>query len=211
MTQPARDAALQRYHENFDSQSYNAITEFLAANLYTEREDPRVIDGMVALQDACFEVCGHPDYVGACHRLAVFCGLNILSVNTVDAMTAYLRRFTLVEDVKIEDFRHTAWAMLRAQSGLDDLKTAAAYANGVHSWQGRMAYALLHAVEYLTLAAIHLLLHGDEHYIREKLQSGLHRITGALYEGVRNSRQPSLYHFKSTYFPDERDVPTKPQ
>jgi len=57
MTQPARDAALQRYHENFDSQSYNAITEFLVANLYTERDDPRVIDGMVAFQDACFEVC----------------------------------------------------------------------------------------------------------------------------------------------------------
>ena len=63
---------------------------------------------------------------------------------------------------------------------------------------------LLHAVEYLILC-------GDDAYIRDKLQSGLHRITGALYEGVRNSRQRSLYHFKSTYFPDERDTPTKPQ
>jgi len=201
MTQSARDAALQRYHENFDSQSYNAITEFLASNLYTERDDPRVIDGMVALQDACFEVCGHPDHGDACHRLAVFCGLKLLSVNTVDSMTAYLRRFTPVEDIRIEDFRYTAWAMLRAQSGLDDLKTAAAYANGVHSWQGRMAYALLHEVEYLTLAAIHLLLHGDEHYIREKLRLGVGQITGALHEGLFHADQPTLYDFSATRLP----------
>jgi hypothetical protein len=204
MTQPARDAALQRYHENFDSQPYNAIAEFLASNLYTERDNPRVIDGMVVLQDACFEVCGHPDHMGACHRLAVFCGVRLLSVNTVDAMTSYLRRFTPVEDVRIEDFRHTAWAMLRAQSGLDDLKTAAAYANGVHTWQGRMAYALLHAVEYLTLAAIHLLLRGDNSYIREKLRLGLGQVAGALHEGLFHADQPTLYDLSATRFPKKQ-------
>ena len=31
-------------------------------------------------------------------------------------------------------------------------------------------------------------------------------ITGALYEGVRHSQQPSLYNFRSTYFPDEGDA-----
>src|SRR5690606_37686504 len=129
------------------------------------------------------ELCGHPDQVGACHRLAVFCGLNALSFNTVDAMRDYLRRFDDCDDVRIEDFDCTTRAMLRAYSGLDDLRTAAACANGIHSWQGRAAYALLHAVEYLALAAIHLLQQGDETYIREKLQHGLRRITGALYEG----------------------------
>lgn len=68
----------------------------------------------------------------------------------------YLRRFTNGDDVRIEDFDCTARAIVRAYSGMDDLKMAASCANGVHSWQGRAAYALLHAVEYLTLAAIQL-------------------------------------------------------
>ena len=42
--------------------------------------------------------------------------------------------------------------------------------------------------------------------LREKLKNGLHRITGALYEGVRHSEQPSLYNFRSTYFPGEGDA-----
>ncbi|NOG48750.1 MAG: hypothetical protein HND48_04290 [Chloroflexi bacterium] len=69
-----------------------------------------------------------------------------------------------------------------------------------------MAYELLAAVEYLTYAAITLLAHDDETYIREKLRNGLHHITGALYEGVRHSQQPSLYNFRSIYFSDEGDV-----
>ena len=96
--------------------------------------------------------------------------------------------------------------MLRAYSGLEDIKTATAHANGVHAWQGRMAYELLAAVDYLTQTALQMLAQGDEHYAREKLHKGLNRITGALYEGVRHSDQPALYNFQSTYFPDERDV-----
>lgn len=91
--------------------------------------------------------------------------------------------------------------MLRAYSGLDDIKTATAHANGVHSWQGRMAYELLAAVDYLTQTATQMLAHGDENYAREKLHKGLNRITGALYEGIRHSEQPTLYNFKFTYFP----------
>ncbi|MBN8590724.1 MAG: hypothetical protein J0M33_03155 [Anaerolineae bacterium] len=68
-----------------------------------------------------------------------------------------------------------------------------------------MAYELLTAVEYLTHASILLLTHENDGYIREKLHKGLNRITGALYEGIRHSSEPSRYNFKSIHFPDERD------
>ncbi len=205
MTQDLNATAMQRYHDHFDNDQYNAIGEFVASNLHTDRGDERVIDGMIAVQNAAFELCGHPDFDGAWHKLAVFCGQNSISFHTVDAIRYFLRRFS-PDDARIDDFDATAKGILRTYSGLDDLKTATAHANGVHSWQGRMAYELLAAVEYLTHAAILLLAHDDEPYIREKLKNGLHRITGALYEGVRHSEQPSLYNFRSTYFPDEGDA-----
>jgi hypothetical protein len=211
MTQDPNAAAMQRYHERFEPTHYNMIAEFLASKLNTDRDDSRVTDGMIALQDACLELCGHPDHDGACQRLAVFCGLNTLSFNTIDSMHEYLQRFGGSDDVRIEDFDCTARAMLRAYSGLDDLKMATACANGVHSWQGRAAYMLLHAVEYLILAAVHLLQHGDNAYVREKLKGGMQRITGALYEGVRHSGQPSQYIFRGAYFPNEDDASVPPR
>jgi hypothetical protein len=111
-----------------------------------------------------------------------------------------------VQQLRIDDFEATAKGMLRACSALEDLKTATAHANGVHSWQGRMAYELLAAADYLTQTAIQMLAYGDERYAREKLHKSLNRITGALYEGIRQSDQPALYNFKSTHFPDERDA-----
>ena len=54
-------------------------------------------------------------------------------------------------------------------------------------------------------AAILLLAHEDDGYIREKLHKGLNRITGALYEGIRHSPQPEHFNFRSTYFPTEKD------
>lgn len=205
MTQDLSATAMQRYHDHFDSALYNTIAEFLASNFYTERDDQRVVDAMIIVQNAAFELCEHPNFDGAWHQLAVFCGQNSISFHTVDAMRDFLRRFSQ-DDTRIDDFEATAKGMLRAYSGLDDLKTATAHANGVHGWRGRMAYELLAAVEYLTLTAVQLLAHSDETYIREKLRNGLHRITGALYEGVRHSKQPSLYNFRSTYFPDEDDA-----
>ncbi|MEP7292985.1 MAG: hypothetical protein ABI835_14480 [Chloroflexota bacterium] len=205
MTQDLNITAMQRYHDRFDNDQYNAIGEFLASNLYTERDDQRVIDGMIAVQNTAFELCEHSDFDGAWHNLAVFCGQHSISFHTVDTMRDFLRRFTQ-DDARIDDFEATAKGMLRAYSGLDDLKTATAHANGVHGWRGRMAYELLAAVEYLTYTAITLLAHDDETYTREKLKNGLHRITGALYEGVRHSEQPSLYNFRSTYFPGEGDA-----
>jgi len=74
----------------------------------------------------------------------------------------------------------------------------------VHGWRGRMAYELLAAADYLMQSAIQLLMHGNLSYIREKLQSGLRRLTGALYEGIRESDTPAMFNFKTTYFPDEK-------
>jgi len=204
MTQDLNATALQRYHDRFDSTQYNSIGEFLSSNLNADRDDKRLIDGMIMLQEVAFELCDYADFSGAWHRLAVYCGQNFLSFHTVDAMRDFLRRFS-PDDMRIDDFEATAKGILRAYSGLDDLKTATAHANGVHSWRGRMAYELLAAVDYLTQTAIQLLAHGDEGYTHEKLHTGLNRITSALYEGVRHSEKPSLYNFKSTYFPDEHD------
>ena len=204
MTSDANTPAMQRYHDRFDSVKYNTVAEFLASNLNAERGDPRVIDGMLMLQEAALELCGKPDSNGACHRLAVYCGQNFLSFHTVDAMRDFLRLFA-PDDVRIDDFEATAKAMMRAYSGLDDLKTAAVHANGVHSWRGRMAYELLAAIEYLIHAAILLLSHEDDGYIREKVHRALNRITGALYEAIRHSDQPARYNFRSVYLPDEHD------
>jgi len=210
MTKDLNTTAMQRYHDRFDNDQYNAVGEFLASNLNADRDDQRVVDGMIAVQNAAFELCGHPNFNGAWHKLAVFCGQHSISFHTVDAMRDFLRRFISNDEAAkhflIDDFEAIAKGMLRAYSGLDDLKTATAHANGVHGWRGRMAYELLAAVEYLTLTAVQLLAHGDETYIREKLRNGLHRITSALYEGVRHSQQPALYNFRSTYFPDEDDT-----
>jgi hypothetical protein len=196
---------MQRYHERFDSALYNTIAEFLSSNFYAERDDPRVVDGLVAVQNAAFELCGHPDFNGAWHTLALLCGQHSISCHTVAAMREFLRRFAL-DDARIDDFEATAKAILIVYRGLDDLRTATAHANGVHGWRGRMAYELLAAVENLIVAAVQLLAHGDETYAREKLKNGLHHLTGALYEGMRHSQQPSLYNFRSIYFPDERDA-----
>ena len=52
-----REAALVRYHTAFDNALYTAIGEFNASNLNAERDDPRVVAVMTALQDACLELC----------------------------------------------------------------------------------------------------------------------------------------------------------
>jgi hypothetical protein len=204
MMQDPNAPAMHRYHGRFDNIRYTAITEFVASNLNADRDDERVVDLLIAVQNAALELCGHPLHSDAWQTLAVRCGQHFFSFHTVDAIRDFLRLFA-PDDVRIDDFESTAKAMLRAYSGLDDLKTATAHANGVHSWQGRMAYELLAAVEYLTHTATLLLAHEVDGYIREKLHKGLNRITGALYEGIRHSSEPSRYNFKSIYFPDERD------
>jgi hypothetical protein len=203
MTHDPAEAAMKRYHERFDSKLYNTMGEFIASNLNAERDEECVVALVVAAQNGGLELCGHPDLIGALHTLAVQCGRNHISLHTVDAIWRFLRAFN-PDDTRLDDFEVTAKAILRAYSALDDLKSATAHANGVHSWQGRAAYELLAAVELFSHAAIALLAHDDETYTHEKLHAGLNRITGALYEGVRGSQHPRLFNFKSTHFPDER-------
>ncbi len=108
-------------------------------------------------------------------------------------------------DTRAENFELTAKALLKSYEALDTLKAAVSCANGVHGWRGRMAYDLLAASDYLVQAAVQLLIHGNLSYIREKLQSGLQRITGALYEGTHHSERPELFNFATTRFPTTDD------
>ncbi len=197
--------ALNRYNRLFDNEQYSAIAALLAADLRTDRESGRVSDMMNAITDVALSLNGHPHYETAWLRLATLCGQNAVSIPTLDAICDYLLIYRQLGDTRAEDFELTAKALLKAYETLDTLKAAVSCANGVHGWRGRMAYDLLAASDCLVQAAVQLLLHGNEHYIREKLQSGLHRITGAFHEGIRHSEQPALYNFKSIYFPDERD------
>lgn len=197
--------ALERYNRLFDSAQYNAIAALVAADLRAERDSPRVSDTLNLLIDTCMGMCGSPTHADAPRLLAVFCGQNDVSIATIDAIHRYLLTFEQPPDTRADDFECTAKALLKGYAAKDGLSAAASCANGIHSWQGRMAYELLVAADYLTQAAVQLLQHGSTSYIREKLQYGLRRLTGALYEGVRHSDTPVMFNFKGTYFPDEHD------
>jgi hypothetical protein len=195
---------LDHYHQHFDAELYNTLATLVASNLYTDREDARVVDALNLLIDGCLELCGSSAQSGAWLKLAVICGQNGIIRHVVDAMVRYLRRFS-EDDPRIGDFEGTAKGMLCAYSAQDELRTAAAHANGVHSWQGRSAYELLVAADYLTQAAMQLLQQGDEAYLSEKLKYGINRLTGALYEGIRHSERPERFDFHSAYLPQVTD------
>jgi hypothetical protein len=194
--------ALQHYHAHFDNVRYLAIAEFIAANLYADRTDARVVNLLISTQNAALELCGHPHHSGAGHTLAVHCGNHFLSLHTIDAMRDFLHLFK-EDDARIDDFELTAKAILKAYSGLDDIKTAVAHANGVHGWRGRMAYDFLAASAALVVASSQLLMEGELSYIHEKLQSSFQLLIGALHEGVRGCDNPSWFDFKTVRFPDE--------
>jgi hypothetical protein len=197
--------ALNRYNRLFDNGQYTGIAERLAADLRVDRNSVRVADAMNLVTDTALSLCQHPHYELAWLKLATFCGQNGISIPTIDAIYTYLLIFQQVRDTRADDFEATAKALLKAYETADTLRAVVSCANGVHGWRGRMAYELLAAADYLTQAAVQLLMHGSLSYIREKLQSGLRRITGALYEGIRESDTPTLFNFKGTYFPDEHD------
>ncbi len=197
--------ALNRYNRLFDNGQYTGIAERLAADLRADRNSVRVADAMNLVTDTALSLCQHPHYELAWLKLATFCGQNGISIPTIDAVYTYLLIFQQGSDTRADDFEATAKALLKAYETADTLRAAVSCANGVHGWRGRMAYELLAAADYLTQAAIQLLMHGDLSYIREKLQHALRRITGALYEGIRESDTPTLFNFKGTYFPDEHD------
>lgn len=195
-------AAMKHYHSHFNNKAYQAIGLHLAHDLRAERESLRVSEAMNLLTDAALSVCGHPDYPESCLKLAIFCGQNSVSVTTIDRMTNYLRRFQIKYDTRLEDFEATANALLRGYAGFDALHSAATAANGIHTWQGRVAYDLLVAAEYLTQTAINLLMQSNMSYIYEKLQSAFQRIQGALHEGVRHADKPHYFDFHTVDFPE---------
>ncbi len=204
-TETTTQQALNRYNRLFDNRQYTGIAERLAADLRASRDSVRVADAMNLVTDAALALCHHPHYELAWLKLATFCGQNAVMIPTIDAIYTYLLLFQQVKDTRADDFEGTAKALLKAYETTDTLRAAVSCANGVHGWRGRMAYELLTAADYLMQSAIQLLMHGNLSYIREKLQSGLRRLTGALYEGIRESDTPTMFNFKATYFPDEHD------
>ena len=199
MTTP--QSALKHYNTHFNNKAYQAIGTHLAQDLRADRESLRVSDVMNMLSDVAFQISGHPHYTHASLKLAIFCGQNNVSIVTIDLMADYLRRFQMKPDNVIEDFQATAKALLRGYVSFDGLHSAAIAANGIHSWQGRIAYDLLVAAEYLTQAAIHLLMHGNLSYIREKLQSSFWHLKGALHEGLQHADKPRFFDFHTVDFP----------
>ena len=197
--------ALNRYNRLFDNGQYTAIAVMFAADFRADRDSVHVADAMNLVTDTALSLCSHPHYEMAWLKLAIFCGQNAIPISTIDAIYTYLLIFQQMKDTRADDFEGTAKALLKAYETTDTLRAAVSCANGVHGWRGRMAYELLAAADYLTQAAIQLLIDGNLSYIREKLQSGLRRLTGALYEGIRESNTPTLFNFKGTYFPDEHD------
>jgi hypothetical protein len=204
-TETVTQQALNRYNRLFDNGQYTAIAVLFAADLRSDRESNRVADAMNLVTDTALALCQHPHYEQAWLKLATFCGQNAVTIPTIDAIYTYLLIFQQVKDTRADDFEGTAKALLKAYETTDTLRAVVSCANGVHGWRGRMAYELLAASDYLTQAAVQLLMHGNLSYIREKLQSGLRRLTAALYEGIRESDTPSMFNFKATYFPDEYD------
>lgn len=204
-TDTTTQQALNRYNRLFNNEQYSGIADKFAADLRVDRESMRVADAMNLVTDTALSLCQHPHYEMAWLKLAAFCGQNAASIPTTDAIYTYLLIFQEVKDTRADDFEGTTKALLKAYETTDTLRAAISCANGVHGWRGRMAYELLAAADYLSQAAIQLLMHGNLSYIREKLQCGLRRLTGALYEGIRESDTPAMFNFKATYFPDERD------
>jgi hypothetical protein len=193
--------ALKRYNSLFNNQQYSAIADRIAADLRVTRDAARVADMMNAITDTALSLCQHSHYADAWRRLAVLCAQNTVSIQTIDAIYTYLLIYQQSCDTRTEDFELTARALLNSYAAMDTLKAAVSCANGVHGWRGRMAYDLLAASDYLVQAAVQLLMHGDLSYIREKLQSALQRISGALQEGVRHSERPESLDLSATRFP----------
>lgn len=155
----------------------------------------RVSDAMNCLTDTALSLCQHSHYTDAWVKLASFCGQNAVNISTIDLMHRYLVIYQQVSDTRADDFELTAKALLNAYKSMYTIRAGNSGVNGVHGWRGRMAYNLLAASNYLVQATIQLLMHGNLSYIREKLQHGLKRITGALHEGGRYSERPEMFDF----------------
>ncbi len=67
MTHDPQAAALQQYHARFDVAQYSAIGEFLASNLNANRDDARVVDLLIALQNTAFQISRPRGRVSPCN------------------------------------------------------------------------------------------------------------------------------------------------
>jgi len=197
--------ALKHYNSLFDNRQYSAIAERIAVDLRVSRDSVRVSDVMNEITNTALSLCNHSHYADAWLRLATFCGQNAISIPTIDAISTYLLIYQQPGDNRAEEFELTTKALLKAYEAMDTLKAAVSCANGIHGWRGRMAYDLLAASDLLVQAAVQLLIDGNLSYIREKLQSGLQRITGALHEGLRHSERPEMFDFSIIRFPTTPD------
>lgn len=197
--------ALARYNTLFDNRQYQAITHSLAADLRAKRDSSTISGIMQCITDTALSLCQHSHYDDAWLRLAAFCGRNAVSVTTIDLICGYLLIFQQPADTRVNDFELTAKALRKAYEATNILKTSVSLANGVHGWSGRMAYDLLAAADYLTQAAIQLLLHGNLSYIVEKLGYGLRRVSGALNEARQSSERPDLFDFNEIDFPTRQN------
>ena len=208
------ERALARYHTAYDNVIYTYIRHQVIADTIgadadfaRHADDTAVVDFMNTLIDVCLECCGSDRHSGAHIRLARLASWSKLSQATINTVYQYLLIFQQAGINAAEDFESIAKSLARVYAGQMEISMSAAHANGVHSWQGRTAYQLLVAAEYLVKSAELLLdRHDEDAYLREKLMHGLNRITGALYEGVRYAEKPSLFDFSRTYFPRETDV-----
>ncbi|MCA0455391.1 MAG: hypothetical protein LCI00_15545 [Chloroflexi bacterium] len=197
--------ALNRYNRLFDNEQYMTISMMFAADLRADHDSSHVADVMNLITDMALSLSGHSHYEMAWLKLATFCGQNAVKPATIDAVYTYLLLFQQIGDTSVEDFEGTSKALLKTYETTDTLRAAVSFSNGVHGWRGRIGYELLASSDYMIQSAIQLLIHGNPSYIREKLQSGLRRLTGALFEGVRHSDSPTLFAFKEIYLPDEHD------
>jgi len=201
--------ALDRYHAAYDNTAYTDIRRRVIgdtvspdADVELHAGDTVVVDFMNTLIDTCLECCESPQHAGSHILLARAAAWMKLSDKTTDTVHRYLLTFQQTGINAADDFAAIAKALTRTYVGQQAIGEASAYANGVHSWQGRTAYHLLVAAEYLAKSAELLLDQYDNNaYLREKLQHGLNRITNALYEGVRYSDKPDVFDFSTVVFP----------
>ena len=207
-----RAEALARYHAAYNNEQYTAIRTAIIVDIFGSQADPErhadhstVIDLMNGLIDTCLLRCGYPADTSAHIVLARMTADARLSQKTISMMDDYLRRFADSGFSPADDFHAVAIALRHGHAAQRPLLEAVAHANAVHSWQGRAAYHLLAAADYLVQAAYQLLIQGHPAYIGEKVGGGVRRLSDALAEGLRHSEQPDRFDYSATDFPGTDD------
>lgn len=199
------EAALSLYHLLYANDLYRSLGQHIAADLRIDPESPHISMILNPVTDAALMLCGHPHYRDAWLPLATVCAHNGISIATIDLIHAYLLCYMQDDhDPRAGDFAATAKALVKGYEVIDGLRAATACASEVHTWQARAAYDLLAVSEYLTTAAVHLLVQGDLSYIVEKLKNAVNRICSAAHEALEYSKRPRLFDFSNLRFPSSK-------